>query len=469
MIDTRKKILIVGIKGAAMAHIAVILKKMGFTVEGADVDERFITDELLEKHGIKVHTHFDIEVVPDDVSHVIFSAAHGGTDNPIIRRAAATGVKVVHQSEFLGDLLDRFETVVAVCGTHGKTTTSSLLAHALIKIGAMPSFLIGAPSFDSRDGSDYDGKRYFVIEADEYGMNPPKDKTPKFHFLKPHHIICTNVDFDHPDVYEDLKAVKNAFSTFLAKRNVVACFDDDVLMDLLHESGHQNFTTYGFREGADAVIINYTPTSEGFIFDLRYAQTTIHGIKPGLFGEKNALNTAAVIVQLLELGFNAESAVGAVTGFTGPTRRMQVVYQDHGITIIDDYAHHPHEIEATVRAVRERFPEARVKVVFQPHTYSRTASLLSDFCTALSIADASYIAPIFASARESGAHVAVNAETIAQSAAALGYSNIQAFHSKEAIAEHLRSDLKSGDVLILMGAGDIYKIAPDIISGLKIV
>ncbi len=469
MHNNNKKVLIVGIKGVAMSHIAVILKKMGYMVEGADVNEHFITDDMLAQHGITVHTHFDIEVMPDDVSHVIYSAAHGGTQNQMVKNAVKNGVQIMHQSEFLGNLLKEFKTTIAVCGTHGKTTTTSLLAHALINLGVLPSYFIGAPSFGQNPGSAYNDKNYFVIEADEYGLNPPIDVTPKFLFLHPHYVICTNIDFDHPDVYKNLNDVKKAFSTFLQSKNVVACFDDEPLMDVLKLSKHASYITYGFNTGADAQIVNYASAHNGNTFTIRYGTSEIKSVHTGLSGRKNALNAAAVVIQLLQLGFDADSIVTCMAGFNGAKRRMELLYSKNGYTIIDDYAHHPQEISATINAVREQYPESMLRVVFQPHTFSRTESLLPEFCEALGKADATYIAPIFASAREDASQSKITTQSLASGAAAIGYIHVAAFEDIKSLIEQLATDIVPGEVLLIMGAGDIYKIAPEVLSALKIV
>ena len=194
-----------------MANLAVILKKLGKDVTGSDVSEEFITDELLKKNKIAWQSGFNPGSLPGNTDLVIYSAAHRGLLNPQIQQAKKRNIPVISQAEFQAKLLDRFKTKIAVCGCHGKTTTSSLLSYALIKLGVNPSYMIGSPSFDGYPGGDYNGSGYFVIEADEYGVDPPRDKTPKFHFLNPNYILCTNIDFDHPDVYKNLDEVKKAY------------------------------------------------------------------------------------------------------------------------------------------------------------------------------------------------------------------------------------------------------------------
>ncbi|MDO8609812.1 MAG: Mur ligase domain-containing protein, partial [bacterium] len=227
----------IGIKGVMMANIAVILKKMGYQVTGTDIEEEFITDSLLQKENIKYFTGFLSEVLPSTIDCIVFAASHGGINNPLIIEAKKRKIKVIHQAELLGEIMKEFKTKIAVCGCHGKTTTSSLLSYALLKLRVNPSYSVGVPYFGDIKGADYLGNDYFVVEADEYGVNPPEDKTPKFNFLNPDYVICTNIDFDHPDVYKDLEETKNAFFKFFLKtvrghpegdrkKPLILCIDD---------------------------------------------------------------------------------------------------------------------------------------------------------------------------------------------------------------------------------------------------
>ena len=208
MLNKSKNIFIVGIKGAAMSNLAVILKEMGKQISGCDVAEEFITDVILKKYGIPYSVGFDPVFLSKETDLVIYSAAHTGQENQIVIEAKKKGIKTVSQAKILGELLTHFNISIAVSGCHGKTTTSSLLAYTLGKLGVKPSYIIGVPTFNDQPGGMYDRKDYFVIEADEYGVNPPDDKTPKLLFLHPTHIICTNIDFDHPDVYLNIEEIK---------------------------------------------------------------------------------------------------------------------------------------------------------------------------------------------------------------------------------------------------------------------
>ncbi len=402
MLNEARNVFIVGIKGVAMANLAVILKKMGKTVSGSDIEEEFITDELLKKDNIQYSIGFEPSNLPFNTDSVVYGAAHGGHENSQVQEARKRGIRIYHQAEFLEELIKNFKTKIAVCGSHGKTTTASLLAYALLKLGARPSYLVGATYFNQYQGGDYLGNEYFILEADEYAVDPPKDKTPKFHFLHPDIIVCTNIDFDHPDVFKDLDHVKSEFEKFFKKaKKVFLCPADG---DLKH--------------------------------------------------------TACVVQTLIKLGFKREEAEKATHDFTGAKRRFEQKAHIDNIYLFDDYAHHPAEIEATIKAAKERFKDRRIIVIFQPHTYSRTQALLAQFKQALQTADLVFLAPIFASARENPADFSISSANIIKEAAC---------NSKEEILTKLKDNLKPGDVIFTMGAGDIYKLERDIIKIIKTI
>ncbi|MBI1862816.1 UDP-N-acetylmuramate--L-alanine ligase [Candidatus Microgenomates bacterium] len=456
---------IIGIKGVAMCHIAVILKKMGKNVAGADVAQEFITDEVLKKNDIVSQTGFEATSLPTETEVVIFSAAHGGRSNPLVQEAVTRGIEVVSQADFLGELISQFKISIAVCGTHGKTTTSSLLAYALINLGAKPSYMIGSSTFSgdgtSYAGGDFQSNDYFVIEADEYAVDPPSDKTPKFLQLSPSHILALNVDFDHPDVYADLEGVKQAFTSFLSQdAKVIYCHDDPVLADIVASMRTKEVQGFGLSVESDLRIVSHDQRGGKTIFSIRSDDDSISDIELSLYGEKNVSNAAGVIAVLLQLGFAPGEIKRAVTGFTGPKRRLELKYEQGGTYLFDDYAHHPAEIEATISALRSRIPGKRIIVIFQPHTFSRTKSLLREFTTALAKSDMAFVLPIFASARE-------RADATVSSADLSNGTTVFALENNEAVTAHLAQFMKPGDIIVTMGAGDVYKLETDIIEVIK--
>lgn len=463
--NNKNSFFIVGIKGTAMVNIALILKKMGKKVVGSDLDDQFITDTLLQKHGIKIFTNFDPNEIPTDTDCLIYSAGHNGKENAQVKEAQKRGIAVYSQAEFLGEFLKQFRTTIAVAGCHGKTTTSSFLSYAFIQLNQKPSYLVGAPSFNDYAGGDYQSDNLFVIEADEYGVSPPLDKTPKFLFLHPQWIICTNIDFDHPDVYRDLEHTKKEFVRFFDEKKLILCSDDPNLVSILSQLSDIPLT-YGFDSKQNPTLLVQNPSTDevGSSFELIYNNKHLGAFRILLPGQKNILNASAVILQLLQLGFQPEQIKKAVARFKGAKRRFELIYKNNEFILLDDYGHHPHEIEATIRAARQRFAGKRIVVVFQPHTYSRTMALKADFAKSLTLADQSFILPIFPSARENPKNFPITSSDIQNEAEKLGKMNVKSVGSNRSIHDKLARYMKINDVILMMGAGDVYKLKDDIIS-----
>lgn len=355
MLNKSKNIFIVGIKGAAMSNLAVILKKMGKRVTGCDVAEEFITDIILKKFEIPYSVGFNPELLSKETDLIIYSAAHTGQENQIIIEAKKRGIMTASQAEVLGELLTHFKTSIAVSGCHGKTTTSSLLAYALTKLGVKPSYLIGVPTFHDQPGGMYDGQDYFVIEADEYGVNPPVDKTPKLLFLHPTHIICTNIDFDHPDVYQNIEKTKKTFLQFFDNKKLYLCIDDVHIKSIVDKLDRTQYQGFGFSQDADLKIQNPLVIATQSSFDLIYKGKDLGTFIISLFGEKNISNAAGVILTLINLGFDVEGIKNAIKDFATVKRRFEFVYKKNDTYLFDDYGHHPAEIAATISAARAHF------------------------------------------------------------------------------------------------------------------
>lgn len=450
-----KNVFFVGIKGVAMANLAVFLKKMGDNVSGADVDDQFITDKLLVDNQIEWQAGFDY--FPKNIDLLVYSAAHQGLNNPLVKKASLKKIKIVSQAELLGQLMRQFKIKIAVSGCHGKTTTSSLLSYALNKLKVRPSYIVGTPFFTDYQGGNFQEKKYFVVEADEYGINPPQDKTPKFFKLSPDWIIATNIDFDHPDVYKNIEETKKAFVKFFNNKKLILNIDDENIFQTIKGLNSKELVTYGFSNKADYEIIDWKIEENGSTFTLKGRGR----FKIALFGKHNIANATAVIVQLIKLGFKVSEIKKAILGFKGAKRRFEFVDKKNNIYLFDDYAHHPAEIKATIQAARERFAKKRLIIIFQPHTYSRTQSLFSDFAKALSLADFSLLLPIFPSAREKSVSFSVSSQDIVNQSAK---KNLFAFDSKEVLLAKLKTLIKPNDLIFTMGAGDVYQLKDDIIK-----
>ncbi len=467
MLNKISNIFIVGIKGVGMANLAQILKGMAKNVSGSDVKEEFITDKWLKKNNIFVTIGFDAHNLPKQTDLVIYSAAHGGGKNAQVHEAKKRGIKVLHQAAYIAELMRGFKTKIAVAGSHGKTTTTALMAYSLIRLNAEPTYLVGSSDFNGYPGGGFGEGKYFVFEADEYAVDPPQDKTVKFRFWQPDIILCPNVDFDHPDVYNDERQVKEEFTEFFKKASkVYLCKDDPISLEIIKLEEIKNYQTFGYDPTSDLAIKNVKFDENGSGFELHSPdENKDYGLfNIALYGEKSVSNAAGAILALIDLGFDPEKIKKAIQGFTGPKRRFEKKAYENDTYLFDDYAHHPSEIEATIKAAKNRFRNRKIIVLFQSHTYSRTAVFLDEFIAKLSLADLSLVGPVFPSAREDPKQFNVNSLDFEKKAKEKNISNIKSFSSVADLLIVLGKNLKKGDVVFTMGAGDVYKLEADIID-----
>lgn len=422
-----------------MSAVARICKANGIEVTGSDVDETFPTDAGLRASGIVPFRGFRAENVgtPD---LVVASAAYG-PDHPEIVAARQRGIPVLSYPEFLGRMMAE-KCGVAVAGTHGKTTTTAMLAHVLDRAGLDPQAVIGI-------GEAYTGHGDLLIaESCEY----------RRHFLNyPARIaIVTNIELDHPDYYHSIEDYEAAFREFVGRLpadGLLICCGDDARARALPTLARK--ITYGF--GADNDYrLELLPPGDGNRYLVYYLGDLLGEFKLGIPGSHNALNSLAVIALARELGVSVSSLREGLASFHGVRRRFEYIGEYNGASIYDDYAHHPTAIEATVAACRAALPGRRIWVVFQPHTYSRTRALLDEFATALARADRVVLAEIYASARERGKAELSSRDIVARIAG--GPERAVFLPSFDEIEAYLRAELRPGDILITMGAGDIYRV-----------
>lgn len=446
-----------------MANLARILKKMKKKVSGSDLKKEFITDNLLKKEGINYRIGFDEKQLSKEIDLIVYSAAHGGIENPQVKFGIKHGIKIMSQAELIGEIVKDFKNKVGVCGSHGKTTTSSLLTYSLIRLKQKPSYLVGCPFFDGYPGGDLQSLSYFVVEADEYGVDPPHDKRPKFYFLPVNWVITTNIDFDHPDVFTDLNAVKQSFYHFFQDKNLILNFDNQLLKEYYsikkREKQLKKIFSYGFSNDADFQVTEWQVFNQYTQFTLRnnLSNKKIGNFKISLFGKHNILNAAAVISLLLTFGFSYFEIKEAIKDFRGAQRRLELILEKDKFVLLDDYAHHPAEIVATIEAARLKYPEKKILVIFQPHTFSRTKKLFFDFISSLSLADQSIILDIFPSAREKKDHFSVSSLMLVKEAKKRGIANVLYLKNKE-LKDFFHPLIKENLVVITMGAGDVYKV-----------
>lgn len=417
----------VGIKGSGMSALALILHDKGFKVQGSDVKKYFFTQKNLEDNHIPIYL-FDEENIKEDMT-VIAGNAFPDTHEEI-SRAKEMGLPVKRYHDFLGELSDQF-TSVAITGSHGKTSTTGLLSHVLSGIKPT-SYLIG----DGTGRGEKDAE-YFVLEACEY----------RRHFLayKSDYALITNIDFDHPDYYKSIEDVQDAFLSFSQqiKKAIFACGDDARLQEL-HAS--VPIVYYGFDEYNDFQAKNLERSTEGSTFDV-FVRGDFYGkfFIPS-YGKHNIQNALGVIAFSHYEGLDQDKVQERLQSFKGVKRRF-TEKNVMDTVIIDDYAHHPAEIKATLDAAHQKYPDREIVAVFQPHTFSRTVALLDEFGEALDLADAVYLCDIFTSAREQEGTVTIR-DLLDKTE-----------KGKDIISEDDMSALlkHKNQVVVFMGAGDVEK------------
>ena len=442
-----------------MTALALILKDMGNKVSGSDVNNSYPTSQILKSHNITVLHPFDEKNLQDS-EVVIYSGANGGSTNIEVQKAQEKNISTFSLAQFVGEL-SKSKKTIAVCGSHGKSTTSSLAAYIGQKLGLPMSYYVGAPSFAGRPPGAWAKGDYFIAESDEYVADPIADRTPKFLYLHPHVIICTNIDFDHPDVFKDIQDVEKAFQKFFrnlgTKGFLVVNGDDTRLLCIAHESGKQMYT-YGRESGNDFRIDQISETNAALTFSVTYQRRKIGSFSTKLLGIHNVYNATAIIALYTILNFAGENIRQALLDFTGVSRRIEFHEKIADSLLYDDYAHHPTEIAASLAALRKRFPKHHLTVIFQPHTFSRTERLKNEFINSLKGADTAILLPIFASARESADEFTVNSEQLVMEAQQQGHTNFEHVITDSELTFlvnklHKKYPLQ---IFLTMGAGDVY-------------
>jgi UDP-N-acetylmuramate--alanine ligase len=421
-----KKVLFIGIKGSGMSALAQILHDLGWIVLGEDVEQYIFTQTPLEMRNIPMYPFGKAPLEPD--MSVIVSNAFND-DHPAVVRCKQFGLAIERYHHFLGNLMKQF-TSIAVTGSHGKTTTTGMLSHALSAVAPTCSLIGDGTGKGEKDAS------FFVFESCEY----------KRHFLayKPDIAVITNIDFDHPDYFADVDDVRHAFEEMaaLVGKQLVVCGDDPQVRLLKTD---KEPVRYGLAPDNDLTADEISVTRNGVSFDAFWREDHIGRFSIPVFGRHNVLNALAVIGTARVLGLNLDDIKTQMATFAGVKRRFsEKMWKDN--VLIDDYAHHPNEIRATIEAVRSKYPDKKVVSVFQPHTFSRVEKFLDDFAVSLRGADDVFLCEIFGSAREN--HGKVTIEQLRER-----------IPNAKLICENSMSSLSSykDSVLLFMGAGDIQK------------
>ncbi|MFF1257175.1 MULTISPECIES: UDP-N-acetylmuramate--L-alanine ligase [unclassified Streptomyces] len=448
----------IGIGGAGMSGIAKILAQRGAQVAGSDSRES-ATAEALRSLGATVHIGHDAAHLAPDATCVVVSSAIRA-DNPELARAAELGIPVVHRSDALASLMDGLRPI-AVAGTHGKTTTTSMLAVSLSSLGLDPSYAIGgdldAPGSNALHGAG----EIFVAEADE------SDRS--FHKYAPEVAIVLNVELDHHANYASMDEIYESFETFASKivpgGTLVIAADQSGAVELtrrLRDTTSLKVVTYGESEAADVRIHKVTPrglTSEvTVLLDGKLLTFTV-----SVPGRHYAHNAVAALAAGVALGIPSRNLAAALKSYTGVKRRLQLKGEENGVQVIDSYAHHPTEMSADLEAMRSAAGDSRILVVFQPHLFSRTQELGKEMGDALALADASVVLDIYP-AREDPIP-GITSGLIIDAARAAG-ADVDAVHDKATVPDVIAGMAKPGDLVLTMGAGDVTELGPQILDRL---
>lgn len=447
----KNKMHFIGIGGVGMSGIAEILVTLGFEVSGSDLKKSDNTKRL-ENMGVKVFIGHNASNIED--YNVVISSTAINLENPEIIEARKRKIPVIHRSEMLAELV-RLKHGIGVAGTHGKTTTSSMLSSVLWSAGLNPTSIIGGKVINFGSNAKKGEGEYLVFEADE------SDGT--FLNLLPTITAVTNIDSDHLDHYKYFEGLKDAFLKYI--NNIpfygfsIVCIDDLTIRELVPKIDRP-YLTYGLSDGADFQAKNIRFENGMMVYDIIIFDEEAGSIEIKLLGRHNVVNSLAVVGIAKELEIEFEEIKRGLAEFEGVGRRLEIIGESSGITVIDDYGHHPTEVKATLEAVKTL--GRRIVVVFQPHRYSRTQLLWDDFGKSFYDCDELYIAPIY-SAGEMPID-GVDSSLIADAYEKHENKKAKIISSKEKITDIIVDILKDGDVVLTLGAGDIYKYGNEILQ-----
>ncbi len=448
----------VGIGGIGMSGMAEILLQRGFTVTGSD-GSRGENTERLEKLGAKVFLGHDAGHI-EGADVVVYTSAVKAEENVETAAALEQGIPVIKRAEMLAELM-RMKYGIGIAGTHGKTTTTTMTGQVVQAGSFDPTIIVGGRvhSFDKTNAVVGTGD-IVIVEADEF------DRT--FLRLSPSLAVITNIDIEHMDIYHDEADIKGAFVEFANKvpfyGAVVLCLDDPRLQSIIPQI-ERRIITYGFNPQAQLRPRNVRADQFSNTFRVQFEDSDLGEVTVRAPGRHNVLNALAAVGIGLELGIPFDRIREGLDRYTGVFRRFQVKYDDGEILVIDDYAHHPTEVQATLSAAHEGWPERRVVAVFQPHLYSRTQQLYKEFGSSFFDAEKLVITDVYPS-REAPIE-GVSGKLIADTARAFGHRDVTYVPAREDVADALLEIAQPGDMIITMGAGDIYKYGEAFVEKLK--
>jgi UDP-N-acetylmuramate--alanine ligase len=431
-----KKTYFIGIKGVGMTALAQVLQGRGIEVLGSDTDEEFFTDAVLKRLKIKVIEGFNKENIPANVDAVIVSTAYlgQGVKNPEVAEVKKRGMPLLTYAQVLG-MLFKEKYGIAVAGTHGKSTVTAMLGVVLEEAGLDPTVIVGTKVLQWQSNARVGQSQYLVAEADEYRNN--------FLHYSPQALVLTSLEYDHPDFFKDFEEYKETFRELIRKIPssgfIVANSQDKQVKEVVKEASCR-VIEYGLPH----VLSQKNPDVE-------------EKIELQVPGQHNLLNALAVMTVGRELGIKITTIKKALANFKGTSRRFELKEETRGILFIDDYAHHPTEIQATLKAAKTLYPQRKIWAVFQPHTFSRTQALLKEFAQSFHQADEVIILDIYGSAREKAG--GVHAQDLVREIKKYKDDQVRYIATIEQAREYLKKQCQPGQVVLTMGAGDVWKLS----------
>ncbi len=451
-----RKLHFVGIGGAGMSGIAEILHNLGFQISGSDSTPSEIT-EYLHSKGVVIQGAHEAGNVRD-VDVVVISSAIGES-NPEVREARQRGVPVIKRAEMLGELM-RLKFSIGVAGTHGKTTTTSMIGRILQNAKLNPTLIVGGVVAELGTGAALGSGDYLVAEADEYDRS--------FLAMFPSMAVVLNVEPDHLECYNGMDDLKNSFLTYMNRvpfyGSAIISADDPNSVELTPRITRPH-ATFGFSASADYRALNITLAAGRTVFSVYHRQDLLGEVILRVPGRHNVSNALAAVAATRELDVPFEAIADALRSFRGVGRRFEIIGEAAGVLVIDDYAHHPTEIKATLTAARDIYPERRIIAVFQPHLFSRTQQFLGEFAQALSLAAKCILTDIYP-ARELPIE-GVTSECIRQEALRRKIGDFDYVGTKDNAIDAILKIARTGDVVILIGAGSITYLRHTLLERLK--
>jgi UDP-N-acetylmuramate--alanine ligase len=459
MFSSIKKIHFVGIGGIGMSGIAEILLDQGFKVSGSD---RALSDvtERLTSLGATVREGHAASNIADDVDALVYSSAVA-QDNPEMIEAQRRKIPIIRRAEMLAEVM-RLKYGIGIAGTHGKTTTTSMVSLVLMEGALDPTVIVGG-KLNGLGGTNARLGRgdFIVVEADEFDRS--------FLSITPTVAVLTTLETDHLDCYRDLEDIKGAFIQFASKVPfygfIVLCLDEPALQDIMPQLSKKKIITYGLNPQSDVQAVDIQHKDNTSTFMVVRGSSELGSVTLQIPGNHNVQNALAAITVGLELGVPFEKVKSGIERFTGVYRRWEKKGETGGIAVYDDYAHHPTECKATLSGVKAGWRRHRVVCVFQPHLYSRTRDFYEEFGKAFLLADVVIVTDVYP-AREEPIQ-GVTGELIVNAAKQYGHKDAHFLPDKKAVPEFLLSMVKANDIVITMGAGDIWKFGEEFLKQLK--